>query len=197
ESVIPIVVGLDISHEVWRALKFAFASPLNTRIFNLPMQMQKSQASDESVTRFLQRLKANADELVVAGRPVPLPDFNIYIFKGLKPEFKDLVTTFSSRSDPITYSELLGLLLSHEFLHGDSLNTINISSSVGTTPTTVHLPTCPNVPTPIPLMVVVIIPGSWSRAWPRPPFLSFFWLLHAWAQLISPSVLPYLSRNQP
>ncbi|GAV85484.1 hypothetical protein CFOL_v3_28920, partial [Cephalotus follicularis] len=69
---------------------------------------------------------------------VLVTDFNIYVFKGLKPKFKDLVTTLSARIDPITYFEMLGLLLSHEFLHGDPLNTITISSTVS--PPTTNVP---------------------------------------------------------
>ncbi|GAV92513.1 UBN2_3 domain-containing protein, partial [Cephalotus follicularis] len=40
EDVIPVVVGLNISHAVWSALESAFASPSNTRVLHLHMQMQ-------------------------------------------------------------------------------------------------------------------------------------------------------------
>ncbi|GAV88767.1 UBN2 domain-containing protein/UBN2_3 domain-containing protein, partial [Cephalotus follicularis] len=110
-------------------LKFAFASPSNSCILHLHMQMPRSQENDESVTTFLQHLKSHADELSTAGRPVSQADFNIYIFKGLKPEFKDLVTTLFARSEPVTYSELLGLLLSPEFLRNTTLDSLSLSQT--------------------------------------------------------------------
>ncbi|GAV61811.1 UBN2 domain-containing protein, partial [Cephalotus follicularis] len=111
---IPIVVGLPTSHEVWTALESAFASPSNTCILHLDMQMQRSQEETKSVSTYLQHLKSHADEVSAAGHPMSTTDFNIHIFKGLKHEFKDLVKTLLARADPVTYSELLGLLFSHE-----------------------------------------------------------------------------------
>ncbi|GAV74981.1 UBN2_3 domain-containing protein, partial [Cephalotus follicularis] len=104
ETVIPLVVGLNTSHEVWSTLDSVFASPSNTRILNLHMQLQRAQEPEKSATSFLQRLKRHADELSAVGRPIPLVDFNIYVFKDLKSEYKDLVTTLSTHSNPTTYS---------------------------------------------------------------------------------------------
>jgi hypothetical protein len=36
----------------------------------------------------MQKAKALFDELVVAGRPISLEDFNLYMFRGLRGEFK-------------------------------------------------------------------------------------------------------------
>jgi hypothetical protein len=41
----------------------------------------------------MQKAKALFDELVVVGWPVSLDDFNLYVFRGLRGEFKDLVTS--------------------------------------------------------------------------------------------------------
>ncbi|GAV81028.1 UBN2 domain-containing protein, partial [Cephalotus follicularis] len=114
ENVIPPFIGLNTFLEVWSALESAFASPSNTRVLHPHMKMQRPKEPDESVSIFLQRIKAHADELPAIGRPVSFVDFNINIFKGLKSNFKDLVTTLSARSDSVSYYELLSLLLSHE-----------------------------------------------------------------------------------
>ncbi|GAV77189.1 UBN2 domain-containing protein, partial [Cephalotus follicularis] len=136
ESVIPIVVGLNTSHEVCTALESAFASPSNTRVLHLHMQMQRSQENVESVSTFLQRLKSHADELSAAGRPVSPTNFNIYVFKGLKSESKDLVTTLSARSNLVAYLELLGLLLSHDSLHNTTLDSLSQSPPTSSTTNT-------------------------------------------------------------
>ncbi|GAV77188.1 UBN2_3 domain-containing protein, partial [Cephalotus follicularis] len=136
ESIIPIVVGLNTSHEVWTVLESAFVSPSNTRVLHLHMQMQRSQENDESVSTFLQLLKSHANVLSAAGRPVSPADFNIYVFKGLKSEFKDLVITLSARSNLVTHLELLGLLLSHELVHNTTLDSLSLSPPTSSTTNT-------------------------------------------------------------
>ncbi|KAH0657481.1 hypothetical protein KY289_026229 [Solanum tuberosum] len=51
------------------------------------------------------------------------------MFKGLRSEFKDIVTALSARQEPVTFSELHSLLLSHEFIHGQVLSSLSISPS--------------------------------------------------------------------
>ncbi|PHU07749.1 hypothetical protein BC332_24238 [Capsicum chinense] len=45
-------------------------------------------------------------------------------------DLKDIVTTLSARPEPVSYSELHNLLLNHEFIHGQSLSQLSISSAM-------------------------------------------------------------------
>jgi len=128
EETLPIVIGLNSSKEIWDALAAALSSPSNTRILNIHMQLQNLKQADLSATQYLQKAKLLSDELAAAGRPLCLSDFNIYIFKGLRPEFKDIITTLSAMPEPVTYSELHNLLLNHEFIHGNSVSSLSILS---------------------------------------------------------------------
>jgi histone deacetylase 1/2 len=60
------------------------------------------------------------DELAAASRPVSLEDFNLYVFRGLREEFKDLVTSLITKAEPLSYTDLHSHLLMHEFLHKSS-----------------------------------------------------------------------------
>lgn len=93
EDVLSLVVGLTSSHQIWATLEAPLASPSNTRVLQLDMTLQQHRQEDDTVSVYLQKAKAIYDKLVAAGRPLSLADFNIYIFKGLRSEFKDLVTT--------------------------------------------------------------------------------------------------------
>ena len=73
------------------------------------------------------------NELVVAGRPLSMKDFNLYIFRGLRGEFKDLVTILSTRAEPISYTDLHSHLLIDEFLHKAFLQPIVIAPFLPTT----------------------------------------------------------------
>ena len=60
--------------------------------------------------------------MVAAGRPISLIDFNLYVFWGLHGDFRDLVTTLSTKADPLSYSELHSHLSTHEFIHCKSIS---------------------------------------------------------------------------
>jgi len=82
--------------------------------------LQDLRQGDESVTQFMQKTKALFDELVAAGRSVSLEDFNLYVFRGLRGEFKNLVTSLITKAEPLSYADLHSHLLTHEFLHKSS-----------------------------------------------------------------------------
>jgi hypothetical protein len=50
-----------------------------------------------------------------------MEEFNLYVFRGLRSDFKDLVTSLSTKADPISYTDLHSHLLTHQFLHKASL----------------------------------------------------------------------------
>jgi hypothetical protein len=96
---------------------------------------------DDSVSTYLQQPKVLFDELAAAGRPLSLENFNLYVFRGLHSDFKDLVTNLSTRAEPLSYSELHSYLLTHEYLNKSSLQ-----STLGSSMTAPLLPT-PSHPT--------------------------------------------------
>ncbi|KAJ6733370.1 hypothetical protein OIU74_005177 [Salix koriyanagi] len=95
----------------------ALLSSLSVEVLHLVDLRQ----GDDSVTLFLQRAKGLFDELAAAGRPISLTDFNLYVFRGLRSDFRDLVTTLSTKADPLSYSELHSHLSTHEFIHRNSM----------------------------------------------------------------------------
>ncbi|GMP37583.1 hypothetical protein CsSME_00009193 [Camellia sinensis var. sinensis] len=114
-------MGLSSSHAMWSTLEASLALPSNTCIFSLHMTHQQLRQEDASVSFYLYRVKAVSDKLTTAGCPLALADFNIYILKGLHPEFKDLVTTIAAWLDPVPFVELHSLFLSHKFINNNSL----------------------------------------------------------------------------
>jgi hypothetical protein len=70
----------------------------------------------------MQKAKALFDELSAASRPVSLEDFNLYVFRGLRGEFNDLVTSLITKAEPLSYADLHSHLLTHEFLHKSSVS---------------------------------------------------------------------------
>jgi hypothetical protein len=82
---------------------------------------QDLRQGDASVTKYMQHAKSLFDELVVVSRPLSLEDFNLYLFHGLRSEFKDLVTSLVTKANPLSYIDLHNHLFTHEFMHKSSL----------------------------------------------------------------------------
>ena len=80
--------------------------------------------NDDSISIYLQKSKALFDELDAAGKPIVMAEFNLYVFWGLHNDFKDLVTSLSTKVDLISYINLHNNLLTHEFLHKTSLQPV-------------------------------------------------------------------------
>ena len=116
-EVLHLVVGCQTFCSARRTLEQALASTSNSRIIQLHGSFQDLQQGDESVTQFIEKAKALFDELTAAGRPVLLEDFNFYVFRGLRGQFKDLVTSLVTKAEPLSYADLHNHLLTHEFIH--------------------------------------------------------------------------------
>jgi hypothetical protein len=101
-----------------------FASQSNFRIMQLHGSLQDLRQGDDTVTLYLQKAKGLFDKLAVAGKPISLTDFNLYVFQGLRDEFGDLVTSLSTKAEPLMYSKLHSHLSTYGFLHGSSLQSI-------------------------------------------------------------------------
>ncbi|ONK56177.1 uncharacterized protein A4U43_C10F4930 [Asparagus officinalis] len=118
EEAFPLIIYLTTSLEIWTSLARAYVSPSNTRILQLHEALHEHKQWDLSVTVYLYIAKNISDSLVVAGRLISAADLNVYIFKGLCPEFRDLSMTLNPRLEAVSLEDLHALLLSHYYIHG-------------------------------------------------------------------------------
>jgi hypothetical protein len=123
-DVLDLVVVCSTSHCVWRTLEKALASSSNSRIMQLHGSFQDLRQSDSSVSIYMQQAKSLFDELAAAGCPMSLEDFNLYVFRGLRGEFKDLVTSLITKIEPLSYADLHSHLLTHNVLHKNSFHSM-------------------------------------------------------------------------
>jgi hypothetical protein len=129
-DVLHLVVDCFTSHYVGRTLEKALASPSNSRIMQLHGSFQDLQQGDSSVSLYMQQAKSLFDKLVVASRPMSLKDFNLYVFHGLRGEFKDLVRSLITKAKPLSYADLHSHLFTHKFLHKNSFHSMAAAPSL-------------------------------------------------------------------
>ena len=82
----------------------------------------------------MQQAKPLFDKLNAAGQPICLEDFNLYVFHSLRSEFKDLVTSLVTKTELLSYADLFNHLFTHEFFHKNSLNSMDVNSSLLASP---------------------------------------------------------------
>jgi len=129
-DVLHLVVDCSTSHYVWRTLEKALASPFNSRIMQLHGSFQDLRQGDSSVSLYMQQAKSLFDELATTSRPMSLEDFNLYVFHGLRGEFKDLVTSLITKAESLSYADLHSHLLTHEFLRKNSFHSMAAAPSL-------------------------------------------------------------------
>ena len=122
------------STSVWSTLKHTLASPSSSRIMQLHGSLQDLHQGDDTFTLYLQKAKSFFDKLAATDRPISLTNFNLYVFRGLRDEFRDLVTSLSTNVEPLAYSKLHSHLSTHEFLHISSLQSIPVTAPLLPTP---------------------------------------------------------------
>ncbi|XP_043705222.1 uncharacterized protein LOC122655036 [Telopea speciosissima] len=118
EDLVPLLLDKETSHECWTTLHEAYGSASSTRLMSLHLDMQNlSKKPDESVTSLLRCAKAIANELVASNNTLKPTEFNLHVLQALYDDLQDVVFGILNRPTPPSYTELHGLLLSHESMH--------------------------------------------------------------------------------
>lgn len=59
------------------------------------------------------------EDLALAGLPISLDEMNLYIFCGLRPEYRSLTLFVAVSGQAVTLVESVDFLGAHDFIHGD------------------------------------------------------------------------------
>ncbi|CAH9083274.1 unnamed protein product, partial [Cuscuta epithymum] len=116
ESLHARVIQCRHSHQLWSELHIFFRSHIIARARQLKSELYNTSKGDRSITDYLLRIQHIVENLTAVGEPISSKDHINVILEGLPEEYEALVSSVSSRSilDPVTLSELEGLLLAKE-----------------------------------------------------------------------------------
>ena len=136
-SIIPFIANTKTSQEAWTTLANTYAKPSRGRIKQVKNQIKQMTEGPESITEFLQNVKARADELALLGSPFDNDDLIDEILETLGDDYKKLVRVVQARDTPISFEELHEKLLNFEA-------TLNITRPQTVFPITAHVSTRTN-----------------------------------------------------
>ncbi|XP_019159683.1 PREDICTED: uncharacterized protein LOC109156286 [Ipomoea nil] len=94
-------------------------SSLSEEVMHHAVGRSNSRQGSESIADYLGRAQVIVEDLALAGRSVPLDDQNLYVFRGLRPEYRPLAATLAT-GDPVSLTEIADFLVAHEFIYADA-----------------------------------------------------------------------------
>ncbi|OMO60890.1 hypothetical protein COLO4_33694 [Corchorus olitorius] len=115
EETLGIVVELDTSAEVWKALFDAFAQSTQEREFALEQKLRRHHKNNHTMAEYIQKFKEICDEFSAIGKPINDKDKVFSLLTGLGHEYESFVTTMLKPPRP-TYTEDLVHFDSHNYL---------------------------------------------------------------------------------
>lgn len=116
EEIFPYIIGLPFSFFVWSALKNAFGSVSQNIQLQPHIELQDLKRNDLSVSQFLYKAKALANELASAGRQLSVAEFNTIIYRNIGQKFHGIIIALNMMPEPVPFHELHGQLLAHKIL---------------------------------------------------------------------------------
>ncbi|KAM1666352.1 hypothetical protein ACFX14_045629 [Malus domestica] len=114
EEIIPFTVGVSSSRDLWLKLEQRFGGISDAHIHQLRSRLQSLQKGSQSISEYLQQIKAISDSLTAAGASVSDRDLIAATLHGLPEEFDSFVDSITLCLSSTTLDELHGLLLTKE-----------------------------------------------------------------------------------
>jgi hypothetical protein len=104
ESVLGRVVLCKTSHEVWSTLATNYSGASRARSMNTRVQLATLKKGGLSVTEYFNKMKTLTNTLAIIGQPLKDEDFTAYLLAGLDESYDSLVSSLTTRDDPIPLS---------------------------------------------------------------------------------------------
>ncbi|XP_043687666.1 uncharacterized protein LOC122638880 [Telopea speciosissima] len=114
EETLPLVISSRTSADAWQSLVCVFTPSSRSRIMDLKDCLFRLARGTSSISKFLLEACSLADALAVANSPISDEDLVLAVLQGLDDDYKDFSTFVHVRTDPISFLDLLRLLLSQE-----------------------------------------------------------------------------------
>ncbi|XP_028547680.1 uncharacterized protein LOC114578566 [Dendrobium catenatum] len=87
-SVLPYVIHLESTHDIWSTLHTRFQSSNRSKVIQLKHELHNVSMQNLTMTQYLTEIKKIVDQIASAGSSVDPEDIIIYILNGLPPEYQ-------------------------------------------------------------------------------------------------------------
>lgn len=133
DEVIYLDVGRNTSRDILLSITTTLDSSTCARCLNLLGQFQSLYQGNSSLVEYLGKAQLIVEGLALAGRPLSLDEQNLYVFKGLRLEFRSMAVSLTVSGTRITILQLLDFSQAQEFIFSNEFLT-DTSAVVGGSP---------------------------------------------------------------
>ncbi|KAI0498029.1 hypothetical protein KFK09_021270 [Dendrobium nobile] len=113
-AILPYVLTLRTSHEVWTTLERRLQPTNRSRVIQLKNELHQIQMQDRTMHQYLDQIKKIVDNIAAAGSCVDTEDIVLYILNGLPAIYNPFKTAIRTSLQPIQLDDLYSLLISEE-----------------------------------------------------------------------------------
>ncbi|KAL3644258.1 Helix-loop-helix protein 2 [Castilleja foliolosa] len=114
ESILPLMIGLNSSSEIWSVLERNFASQSKAKTLQYKLQLQTTKKGNSSMRDYLAKIKMCCDLLATTGNAVSQSDQIMHILSGLGSEYDPVMVTVTAGISSFGLNDIQALLLSFE-----------------------------------------------------------------------------------
>ncbi|XP_028548267.1 uncharacterized protein LOC114578883 [Dendrobium catenatum] len=113
-SILPYVVHLQSTAQIWHTLETRFQSSNRSKVIQLKNSLHNISLRNQSISQYLTEIKSLVDQIASSGSTVDTEDVILYILNGLPATYQSFKTAIRTMLTPISLDQLYALLLSEE-----------------------------------------------------------------------------------
>ncbi|KAI0524753.1 hypothetical protein KFK09_004138 [Dendrobium nobile] len=120
--VLPYVMHLKSTSEIWQALQIWFQSTNRSKVMQLKNELNNIAMKNMSMHNYLTEVKKIVDSIASAGSTIDIEDIILHILNGLPPSYQSFKTSIRHMQSPLKLDNLYAMLISEEIhLQNDSM----------------------------------------------------------------------------
>ncbi|PKU60934.1 Retrovirus-related Pol polyprotein from transposon TNT 1-94 [Dendrobium catenatum] len=112
--VLPYIMHLETSAEIWQALQTRFQSSSRSKVIQLKNELHNLSMNTLSMQAYLAEIKKLVDNIASAGAKMDTEDIILHIMNGLPASYQSFKTYIRTMQNPLTLDALYALLISEE-----------------------------------------------------------------------------------
>ncbi|PKU71144.1 Retrovirus-related Pol polyprotein from transposon TNT 1-94 [Dendrobium catenatum] len=112
--VIPYIMHLDSTFEIWEALQTRFQSSNRSKVMQLKNELHNITMKNMTMQTYLTEIKKIVDNIASAGSTIDTEDIILHILNGLPTAYQSFKTAIRTLQTPLKLDNLYAMLISEE-----------------------------------------------------------------------------------